>query len=103
MPQVTLIKPGQGGNDSSYFLPQNLVHTQGFVPGTEPINSYDKGLREGLYQPFVRGYNQPWYDQVGKAAMRVVPSVAAKMGEGFAGTASLVWQIGKGLTGQKAS
>ena len=43
MPQVTLIKPGQGGNDSSYFLPQNLVHTQGFVPGTDPINSYDKG------------------------------------------------------------
>ena len=99
MPQVTAVKPG-GGNDSSYFLPQNIVHTQPFIPGTEPLNFYDKGLREGLYQPFVRGYNQPWYDQIGKAALRVIPSVAAKMGEGFAGTVSLLGETVKGFSGQ---
>lgn len=100
MPEITRVAPHQYSSNDSYFLPQNLVSTNPFISGTSPLNKYDQGLREGLYQPYVRGANQPWYDQVGKAALRLVPSVAFKMGQGFAGTASLLGEVGKGITGQ---
>lgn len=100
MPQVTRIPAQQYRPDNSYFLPQNLVHTDPFIQGTDPLNSYDQGLREGLYQPFVRGANQSGFQQLGNAAARFLPSVAAKLGEGFAGTVSLLGQAAKGVAGQ---
>ena len=76
------------------FAPKNLT-TQPFVPGVDTLSNYDQGLREGMYQPFVRGANQSGIQQIGNALARSVPSIAAKIGEGFAGTISLVSEAAK--------
>jgi len=83
--------------NSDAYSPKNLVTTEQFVEGVKPLNKYDLGLREGLNQAYTRGANQSGLQQIGNAALRAIPSVAAKIGEGFAGTISLVSEAAKSV------
>lgn len=101
MPPDTFINPPRPrifSLNPNEFLPQGKVSTQGFVPGTESLNEYDTGLREGMNQPYVRGANQTALQQMRNAALRFVPSVAAKLGEGAALTGSLVGEAAGALS-----
>lgn len=85
-----VIQPAIPNVKSRAYSSEDLVQARPFIPGVDPLNKYDVGLREGVNQTFLRGSNQTWYQQIGNAGMRFIPSVAAKLGEGAASSVSLL-------------
>jgi len=69
--------------------------TPEYAQGLESLGNYDRGLRGGVDQRYLRGANQSGIQQIGNAVARSIPSVIAKMGEGFAGTVSLISEAAK--------
>lgn len=90
-----VIQPAIPNVKSRAYSSEDLVQARPFIPGVDPLNKYDVGLREGVNQTFLRGSNQTWYQQIGNAGMRFIPSVAAKLGEGAASSVSLLGEWAK--------
>ena len=95
MPDPTRIQPAIPNVRSRQYSSEDLVQARAFVPGVDPLNKHDLGLREGVNQTYLRGSNQTWYQQVANAGLRFIPSVGAKLGEGFASSVSLLGEWAK--------